>query len=170
MNSRIAMLTVSVAAIVAGGVCIQAGAQSPPSVSGSERAAIFKAVGAVQRGDKWLMCADEPNPDPEGASIDEYRDLNGDGRPEAVLGEGGSFCYGFAGHGYVLLSKQANGSWKTIDSNNGYATFLKTKGKGGWPDIEVGGPGFCFPVTRWNGSECALNRHEYEGKACKFEQ
>ena len=45
--------------------------------------------------------------------------------------------------------------------------FLETTGKDGWPDISVGGPGFCFPVERWNGSEYVLHRHEYEGKACK---
>ena len=36
-----------------------------------------------------------------------------------------------------------------------------------WPDISVGGPGFCFPVERWNGKEYKLNRFEYEGKRCK---
>jgi hypothetical protein len=45
--------------------------------------------------------------------------------------------------------------------------FLATKGVGGWPDIEMGGPGFCFPVWRWNGKAYALNRFEYEGKRCK---
>ena len=45
--------------------------------------------------------------------------------------------------------------------------FLATKGVGGWPDIEMGGPGFCFPVWRWNGKAYALNRFEYEGKPCK---
>ena len=48
--------------------------------------------------------------------------------------------------------------------------FLATKGVGGWPDIEMGGPGFCFPVWRWNGKAYALNRFEYEGKRCKPER
>ncbi len=152
-------------ALVSAAFVLPAPAQTTPKVSPGERSAIFKAAGAVQKGGKWLLCADQP--DPEGASIDEFRDLNGDGRPEALLGEGGTFCYGADGHGYVLLSKQANGSWKVMDNNSGYAEFLKSKGKDGWPDISVGGPGFCFPVMRWNGREYALHRHEYEGKACK---
>jgi hypothetical protein len=45
--------------------------------------------------------------------------------------------------------------------------FLATKGTGGWPDIQLGGPGFCFAVMRWNGKGYALNRFEYEGKRCK---
>jgi len=44
---------------------------------------------------------------------------------------------------------------------------LKTRGAGGWPDILVGGPGFCFPVERWNGKAYELHRFEYEGKRCK---
>jgi hypothetical protein len=48
-----------------------------------------------------------------------------------------------------------------------HPTQLKTKGKDGWPDISVGGPGFCFPVQRWNGKAYELNRFEYEGKRCK---
>ncbi|MBI5861825.1 MAG: hypothetical protein HZB64_06575 [Rhodocyclales bacterium] len=37
----------------------------------------------------------------------------------------------------------------------------------GWPNISVGGPGFCFPVGRWNGKKYKLHRFEYEGKRCK---
>ena len=88
-------------------------AAAPPKLSPAERIAIFKAAGAVQRGGKWLMCAEQPNPG--GATIDTIRDLNGDGRPEVVISEGGSFCYGAAEMGYALLSKQANGGWKVID-------------------------------------------------------
>jgi hypothetical protein len=47
------------------------------------------------------------------------------------------------------------------------AEFLKTRGADNWPDISVGGPGFCFPVVRWNGKEYKLQRFEYEGKRCK---
>jgi hypothetical protein len=45
--------------------------------------------------------------------------------------------------------------------------FLATKGISGWPDIVLGGPGFCFAVMRWNGKIYALNRFEYDGKRCK---
>jgi hypothetical protein len=38
---------------------------------------------------------------------------------------------------------------------------------GGWPDISVGGPGFCFPVMRWNGRAYVRRRMEYDGKPCK---
>jgi hypothetical protein len=51
-----------------------------------------------------------------------------------------------------------------MNANQGIASFLKAKGVGGWPDIEVGGPGFCFPVLRWNGSAYKFNRHQMRAR------
>lgn len=135
------------------------------AVPPAEQALIFKAAGAARRGAKWMMCADEPRP--EGATIELYRDLNGDGRPEAIVSEGGTFCYGAAEAGYAVLSKQANGSWRKLTSGSGIAEPLKAKGAGGYPDLSIGGPGFCFPVLRWNGRDYVNQRFEYEGKPCR---
>lgn len=145
-------------------VPLLAGAQAAGVVGAGERAAIFKAAGAVERGDAWVICTDDPGGG--GASIDEVRDLNGDGRPEAVVSEAGSFCYGWAGTGFQLLGQQADGSWKRITGDNGIPQFLESRGTDGWPDISIGGPGFCFPVQRWNGKQYTVQRHEYEGKPC----
>jgi hypothetical protein len=54
-----------------------------------------------------------------------------------------------------------------MTSSPGIPEFLKTKGVDGWPDVLVGGPGFCFPAERWNGKEYKLHRWEYDGKVCK---
>ena len=95
------------------------------------------------------------------------RDLNGDGLPEAVITEGGTYCYGNTGTGFRIVSKQKAGGWRLITAETGIPTFLATKGVGGWPDIEIGGPGFCFPVHRWNGKAYAPARFQYEGKPCR---
>ncbi|PKO69739.1 MAG: hypothetical protein CVU23_06615 [Betaproteobacteria bacterium HGW-Betaproteobacteria-17] len=134
-------------------------------LSEADRAAVFKAAGAVRKQDMWVMCADDPRPG--GATIETVRDLNGDGRPEAVVSEVGMYCYGHAGMGFKLLSKQADGGWRPMAGGSGMPEFLKTRGAGNWPDISVGGPGFCFPVERWNGKAYALHRFEYQGKRCK---
>lgn len=158
---------------VLGGLCIggllmsglqRAAASTELTLADADRRAVFKAAGALQRKGMWVMCADDPNS--SGATIDIVRDLNGDGRPEVVVSEGGTFCYGHAGTGYQLLSKQADGTWRVMSGGSGIPGFLKTKGIGGWPDISVGGPGFCFPVERWNGKTYVLHRFEYEGKRC----
>ena len=118
------------------------------------------------KGKQWRNC-DDPTPTYSPGAIAEVRDLNGDGRPEAVITEGGTYCFGHTGAGYTVVSQQAGGGWKKLAGGTGIASFLPTKGKGGWPDIEVGGPGFCFPVERWNGKAYVFHRHQYEGKPCR---
>jgi hypothetical protein len=144
-----------------------AAAAPPPA---ADRSAIFTAAGFVRRGADWRTedCAGM-----EGASytpgvIDEYRDLNGDGRLEAVVSEGSGICYGNTGTHFWLMSKQTSGVWKLIYSETAVPEFLKTKGVGGWPDLLLGGPGFCFPVLRWNGKAYVDHGQQYEGKPCKF--
>ena len=89
------------------------------------------------------------------------------GQPEAIITEGGTYCFGHSGAGYTLLSKQADGKWKVLSKGTGMLTVLSTKGKNGWPDLEIGGPGFCFPVVRWDGKQYKHHREQYEGKPCK---
>jgi len=141
-------------------------AAAPPA---SEQAAIFKAAGFERMGSDWRTqnCVGLESASYSPGSIDRYEDLNGDRRPEAVVTEGGAICYGNTGSHFWLMSKQANGSWKLMMSETGLPDFLKVKGVGGWPDVMLGEPGFCFPVYRWNGRAYTINRFEYEGKRCK---
>lgn len=124
-----------------------------------DAAAAFKAAGFKLKGKKWMACAE--------GTISEVRDINGDGLPDTIISEGGTECHGMTGQGYSLVSKQSNGTWKLVSGGTGIPMFLKGQAAKGWPDLQVGGPGFCFPVLRWNGQQYALNRYEYEGKRCK---
>lgn len=146
-------------------VCAAAPAASE-KLSAADETAAFQAAGFKLKGTQWRACVDDPAPDTHG-EIGEVRDLNGDGRPEALITEGGNFCYGNQVGGYWLVSQQADGRWKLITSGTGNPYFLKTRGVGGWPDIEIGGPGFCFPVVRWNGRAYVVHRHQYENRPCR---
>jgi len=137
------------------------------SLSVADRTAAFRAAGFKLQAGKWQACGDPGTAAYLPGVIETVKDLNGDGRPEAVITEGSTFCFGNTGTGYALVSKQADGSWKLLTSGPGIPNFLSTKGVAGWPDIEVGGPGFCFGVHRWDGRAYKLNRHQYEGKACR---
>lgn len=144
-------------------------AAPPPSADSARDTAIFRAAGFKQTRRGWESGCDDPSlgvPYDPGA-IDQVKDLNGDGRPEAIVTEGGGFCYGNTGMAFWLVSQQANGTWTLIYNSIGIPEFLATRGVGGWPDISVGGPGFCFAVVRWNGRAYVRHRMEYDGKPCK---
>jgi hypothetical protein len=146
-----------------------AASAAPAKLSPADEAAAFKAAGFTRRGNAWRStdCGDPGTASSTPGTIEQVVDLNGDGRPEVLITEGGAFCYGNTGGGYFVVTQRADGGWKRITNGTGMAEFLKTKGTDGWPDLLVGGPGFCFPVQRWNGREYNLQRWEYQGKACK---
>lgn len=137
------------------------------TLSPTDQDAAFKAAGFAKRGGEWRSCDDPGTASYSPGAIESVADVNGDGLPEAVIVESSVYCHGAAGTGFVLVSKQGPGRWRMMSEGSGVVSFLKTRGVGGWPDIQVGGPGFCFPVERWNGREYARVRFEYEGEACK---
>ena len=147
-------------------------APPPLTLTPADEAAAFRAAGFKRVGGQWQACGDPGTASYSPGAVESAADLNGDGRPEAIVTEGSVFCFGNTGQGYAVVSKQTDGSWKLVTQGTGMVNVLATPAKvlaatGGWPDLEIGGPGFCFPVERWNGREYSLHRHEYEGKACK---
>jgi hypothetical protein len=103
-----------------------------------------------------------------GESVDydtEVVDLNGDGQPEVFTNMHGICMGGATGVHMNLYIKNKMGKWIPQFGFPGIYTVLKTKKKG-YPDIEIGGSGNCFPVWRWNGKQYMLDRFEYEGKRC----
>lgn len=85
----------------------------------------------------------------------EAVDLNGDGQPEVFTVVHGTCLGGWAGNSVNLFIKNADGQWKPQFGFPGTYTVRKTRNKG-FPDIEIGGPGLCFPVWRWNGERYAI--------------
>jgi hypothetical protein len=162
LNKEASMQRVALVAMLLTGTAVAA-----PTLSDIDQTAAFKAAGFKKTDGKWVACETPSEAPYTPGNIDMVADLNGDGQPEAVISEGTIFCYGYAGTGFSIVSKQADGKWKLITRSPGIPEFLKTKGVDDWPDILVGGPGFCFPVNRWNGKEYVLDRFEYEGKRCK---
>ncbi|HIF9342101.1 TPA: hypothetical protein ACX6RU_002186 [Photobacterium damselae] len=134
-------------------------------LSSVDEAAAFKAAGYRLDGKFWRSDCYELSPTASG-EITIVRDLNGDGLPEVIITESSTYCYGNTGYHYTLVSKWNNDSWKLITSGVGIPIFITTENSLGWPDIEVGGPGFCFPVMRWNGHNYVFNRYQYDNAPC----
>ncbi len=145
---------VFVGAAILASSAMTAGAAEP---SAAERAAIFKAAGFKAKGDQYVRCEDDVTMSYSPGRI-EMEDLNADGTAEAWVKEGSLFCYGNTAEFFVLLSKQANGAWINVLESVGVPTALETKSKG-WPEIEVGGPGFGkFPVYGYDGKNFVLQK------------
>lgn len=137
------------------------GSSKAMTASAADRAAAFKAAGFTPTRGKYIAC------DKSSELQIEFSDLNGDGRPDAVITDGGTECYGNTGTGYTIVTREASGAWRKLFDMTGIPDFQKTRGVGGWPDIVNGGPGFCFPVLRWNGRDYQRIAWKEEGKgAC----
>ncbi len=160
---RIHLTCIAALALVATPVFAQARLKLAPA----DEAAAFRAAGFKRVGRTWQGCGDPGTLSYGPGTVETVRDIDGDGRLDAVIVETSTYCYGMTGTGFSLVSKQANGTWRVINASQGIATFLPRKAARGWPDIEIGGPGFCFPVVRWNGREYVHNRYQYEGKRCR---
>ena len=84
-------------------------------------------------------------------------DLNGDGRPEVLTSEESTCLAGRAGVRMELFIQSKTGQWQPQFGFAGSPNILPEK-HGGFPDIEIMGPGLCFPVWRWNGQRYALHQ------------
>jgi len=118
----------------------------PAKLSPPEESAAFKTAGYKLKGRQWRAC-DDPSASYTPGAIQEVRDINGDGLPEVLITEGGTFCYGNTGAGYSLVSKQANGSWILVTSGTGMLSFLTTKGVGAGRISRSAGLVFVFPSS-----------------------
>lgn len=152
--------------IVAMGLALAVAPHVSAKPAGEDMSAAYKAAGFRLQKGQWRKCDDPGTASYTAGELEKVGDLNGDGFPEAVVTEGSAYCYGNTGTAFSLVSKSKQG-WHLVTEQEGVATFLKTKGAGGWPNLEVGGPDFCFPVYRWNGKQYVMRGHQYQGKPCK---
>ncbi|GAA4722576.1 hypothetical protein H9L13_10755 [Sphingomonas lutea] len=149
------------------GLLLAAAFTSTVLPSPEEQAEMYGVAGFVRVGDAWRTpdCRGLEGASYSPGTIDSYGfRLN---LAEAVISEGSAVCYGLTGSRFWFLAKSPAGKWRVMASEIGLPDFLETSGTDGWPDIQVGGPGFCFPVLRWDGTAYRPHRHQYEGKACK---
>jgi hypothetical protein len=128
----------------------------------------MRAAGYIRRGKGWLTCEGMAPGD-----IEEIRDLDGDGRPEAIVTSSGTACYGMTGAAFQIATLDSPGTagtvagtWRLLVQATGIPMFYPRPGIA-WPDIEIGGPGVrCFPFLRWNGQAYVGAGTSLQGKIC----
>ena len=119
------------------------------TVSEDDQRAIFEQLSYTVSADGTALEA------PDCGSIYsqvEETDLNGDGVVEVFVLAGNSCTSGMAGSSIVLFVKDVEGRYGPhLGFPAGGWTRLETS-NAGFPDIAIGGPGFCEAVWRWDGA------------------
>jgi hypothetical protein len=124
----------------------------------SQQQEIFAALG-LRLADDRKGFVDDSCGQPADAQV-RFEDLNGDRTNEVIADFGNTCMSGMAGTTVALFVKDATSHYRV---NLGFPGMIDQKlasKSQGWPDLRIGGPGFCFPIWRWNGKEYAFLRNE----------
>lgn len=119
-------------------------------LSAAERGQIFGATGLVVAPDGKSL-VDGICGQPAGASV-EFRDMNADGRQEVLVIFGNSCTSGHTGSAALLFIRDPAGNLKSHLGFPAASADPLPERSEGYPDLLIGGPGFCFGVWRWNGA------------------
>jgi len=86
-------------------------------------------------------------------------DLNGDGLEELFILYGNAYTAGMTGTNIIAFVKEGEGMVyrPQLGFPGTLPDALETVSEG-WPDLVIGGPGFEFPVWRWDGKEYSYHR------------
>lgn len=103
----------------------------------------------------------------------ELKDINHDGVMEVFVHGGNTCTSGSAGRRlwlFVKTGKSSRAYKKNLGVPVGEYELLTTEHRG-YPDIQLGGPGFCFGLWRWNGEHYDHFRNVPTAKnSCPFHQ
>jgi hypothetical protein len=133
-------------------------AKNPGKLSETERLEIYKKLGLKVGADGKTLVDDSCGQ--EVSSEVDIRDLNGDGVDEVLITYGNTCLSGMAGSSVVLFIKEKSGHYKSELGFSGVIAEERKAKSPGYPDLLIGGPGFCFPVWHWNGKAYVHLRDE----------
>jgi len=85
-------------------------------------------------------------------------DMNNDGKEEIFVQFGNTYTSGNTGSSIALFIKNSSGAYQLHLGFPGMIPDALSTLNQGYPDLLIGGPGFEFPVLRWNGKTYA-NHH-----------
>lgn len=109
-------------------------------------------------------------PESNGSKLElpyEIKDINGDAIDELIVHQqasGAASCFGHAGSEISLLISDGNGGWADAFGFPGSDLAFHPRTDSDWPDVEILGPGFCFPVWRYHEGSYGIWRTCEDGK------
>jgi hypothetical protein len=154
----------------------------PGAPSLEDSAAILGAAGfTTPHGDnRWAY--GEDGCESVWTEVEEVRDINGDGRPDAVVKADDDQCFGMNQRMVILLTRGANGWAVVTEFQQRFAVHAFYPRPGiAWPDIEIfdgmtgeqkpGGDieaSGCERFLRWNGREYIDGGTSQNGQVCEL--
>jgi len=155
--------------------------KAPGALPPEDHTAILRAAGFTNpHGDnQWTY--GEDGCDSVWAEVEEVRDINGDGRPDAVVKADDDQCLGMNQRLVILLTRAANGWTVVTEFRQRFAVHAFYARPGiAWPDIEIfdGMTGEqkpdgdieasgCERFLRWNGREYIDGGTSQNGQVCE---
>jgi hypothetical protein len=110
---------------------------------------VFKKINFTVSKDKKKFMSDDFE-----VEVRPYvTDMNKDGIEEVFIIMKSSALFGNTGESFALCIKNDKGSLELHDEIGGGIAMIITAKKAGYPDIAIGGPGFKFPVYKWDGKK-----------------
>lgn len=137
-------------------------AKGAGDLSPAEQGEIYTLLGLTLAPDgKTLL--DPACQQPIGSEV-SFEDLNGDGTQEVFVIYGNGCMSGGTGSSIVLLRKGPDGRFRIgLGFPAAGYTILATKSRG-YPDLQIGGMGFCEPIWRWDGKDYQHHRNQPTAK------
>lgn len=116
----------------------------------AQQNAIFKELGFKLSRDKKEFVVAEGEDYPFAATA-YTTDLNKDKVPEIFVVYGNTFTSGGTGQSVAIFIKDAAGRYQLVLGVPSTSPQILTTTNKGYPDLLLGGPGFEYPVMRWDG-------------------
>ena len=89
-----------------------------------------------------------------------FPDLDGDGRNEVLVDFGNTCTSGMAGTSVILFVADDQGRYRPNLGFPGMIAEIRPREGARYPDLVIGGPGFCRGVWAWTGAEYEHARNE----------
>jgi len=110
---------------------------------------LFKQLNFTLSGDKKKFMSGEYDV----AITPYFTDMNKDGNEEVFIVMESSALYGNTGQDFILYIKNSKGNFERDPELGGGIAMILVSKNPGYPDIAIGGPGFDFPICRWDGKK-----------------
>lgn len=145
-------------------------ANTASKLSAAEKNAIYTQLGFLLSADKKQFILDKESADFPFDVLVYPTDLNKDGKEEVFVQYGNAYTSGQSGSSIVLFIQDKTGNYKQHLGFPGLTPEVLTTTNQGYPDLIIGGPGFAYPVWRWNGNAYNLHRQVKEADLLKLKR